>query len=47
MRVTLPVAEQERVSEFFRGGKGSAIMDYADVVFGFKPSSALESLPEQ
>jgi hypothetical protein len=47
MRVTLPVAEQERVGEYFRGGRGSAILNYADFVFGFIPGSAPESSPEQ
>jgi hypothetical protein len=41
MRVTLPLSEQERLSQFMKGGgKGSAILNYADFVFGFKVSSA-------
>lgn len=48
MRVTLPLAEQERVRESLRGGtKGSAILNYADFMFGFRPSSAPNSSPDQ
>jgi hypothetical protein len=41
MKVTLPLAEQVRLSKFLKGSeKGSAILNYADFVFGFMPSSA-------
>jgi hypothetical protein len=48
MRVTLPLAEQECVREFLRGGKrGSAILNYADFMFGFKPNAAPDGSPHQ
>jgi hypothetical protein len=41
MRVTLPLAEQQHFRDFLEGDKkGSAILNYADFMFGFKPSSA-------
>jgi len=46
MRVTLPLAEQQRLSEFLESGKNaSAVLDYAGFEFGFMPSSAIGSPP--
>jgi hypothetical protein len=48
MRVTLPLAEQKRLREFLNGStKGSAILNYADFVFGFKPGAAHGISPDQ
>jgi hypothetical protein len=47
MKVTLPLVEQERVRDFLKGGKrGSAILNYADFAFGFKPSPAPDGSPD-
>ena len=48
MRVTLPLAEQERFREFTQGGmKGSAVLDYAGFQFGFMPAAADSNSSEQ
>ena len=48
MRVTLPLAEQERVREFLGSGRmGSAVLDYAGFEFGFMPAPADGSSPGQ
>jgi hypothetical protein len=48
MRVTLPLAEQEHVREFLsQRKKGSAILNYANFVFGFEPNYAPDNSPDQ
>lgn len=48
MRLVLPLAEEERVLEVLRGRKkGSAVLNYADFIFGFQPGFAPDSSPDQ
>ena len=48
MRVTLPLAEQERLSAFLESSKkGSAVLNYASFLFGSEPRSSTGSSPDQ
>jgi hypothetical protein len=47
MRVTLPLAEQERLSELLESSRGSVVMNYADFMFGFEPTDSTDDPPDQ
>jgi hypothetical protein len=48
MRVSLPLAKEERLSEFLASGqRGSAVLNYGDFVFGFKSSAIGDGSPDQ